>query len=91
MSKKRNSKKRAHHDLEPPSGRDGLERREAASRNIGELQVLRHGEVAREADTRFNRNDLAADFRIRTSKYKCKIPENFVLNKLSKKIQIQIC
>merc|ERR1719313_1608030 len=49
---------RENHDLEPPSGRDGLERREAASRNIGELQVLRHGEVAREADTRFNRNDV---------------------------------
>ena len=64
MSKKRNSLKRGHHDLEPPSGRDGLERREAASRNIRELQVLRHGEVARHADTRFNRNDLAADFRI---------------------------
>ena len=62
MSQKRN--KPAHHDLEPPSGRDGLERREAASRNIRELQVLRHGEVARHADTRFNRNDLAADFRI---------------------------
>ena len=48
--KKTNSKKRAHHDLEPPSGRDGLERREATRRHIGELQVLRHGQVAREAD-----------------------------------------
>ena len=81
MSKKRNSKKRAHHDLEPPSGRDGLERREAASRNIGELQVLRHGEVAREADTRFNRNDLSADFRI-LQNTNAKYQE--VLNKLSK-------
>ena len=42
--------KPAHHDLEPPSGRDGLERREAARRHVGELEVLRDGEVAREAD-----------------------------------------
>ena len=41
---------RQHHDLKPPGGRDRLERREAARRHIGELQVLRHGEVAREAD-----------------------------------------
>ena len=52
------------HDLEPSGGRNGLERREATRGHVGELQVLRHGEVARHADTRFNRNDLAADFRI---------------------------
>ena len=39
------------HDLEPARGRDGLERRKATRGHIGELQVLRHGEVAREADT----------------------------------------
>merc|ERR1719389_1223784 len=38
------------HDLEPPRGRDGLKRRKAACRNVGELQVLRDGEVARETD-----------------------------------------
>ena len=58
MLKRRNGKKRAHHDLEPPSRRDGLERREAASRNIGELQVLRHRQVPREADAGLNRNDV---------------------------------
>ena len=41
---------RQHHDLQPSRGRDRLERREATRRHIGELQVLRHGEVAREAD-----------------------------------------
>ena len=56
--------KPADHDLEPSGGRDGLERREATRRHVGELEVLRHGEVARHADTRFNRNNLAADFRI---------------------------
>ena len=58
MSKKRKGQKRAHHDLEPPSGRDGLERREAARRNIGELQVLRDGEVAGETDSCLNRDDV---------------------------------
>ena len=47
-----------HHDLEPPRGRDGLERREAARRNVGELQVLRDGEVARETDSSLNRDDV---------------------------------
>ena len=41
---------RQDHDLEPARGRNGLERREAARRHVGELQVLRHGEVPREAD-----------------------------------------
>ena len=54
--KKRN--KPAHHDLEPPSRRDGLERREAARGNIGELQVLRHRQVAREADAGLNGDDV---------------------------------
>ena len=58
MSKRRTSKKHAHHDLEPPSGRDGLERREAARGNIGELQVLRHREVARQADAGLNRDHV---------------------------------
>ena len=42
--------KPADHDLEPSGGRDGLERREATRRHVGELEVLRHGEVPREAD-----------------------------------------
>ena len=50
--------KPADHDLEPSGGRDGLERREATRGHVGELEVLRHGEVAREADTSFDRNDL---------------------------------
>ena len=48
----------ADHDLEPSRGRDGLERREAARRNVGELQVLRDGEVARETDSSLNRDDV---------------------------------
>ena len=47
-----------HHDLEPPRGRDGLKRRKAARRNVGELQVLRDGEVARETDSSLNRDDV---------------------------------
>ena len=47
-----------YHDLEPPRGRDGLKRRKAARRNVGELQVLRDGEVARETDSCLNRDDV---------------------------------
>ena len=50
--------KPADHDLEPSGGRDGLERREATRRDIGELEVLRHGEVARQTDARFDRDDV---------------------------------
>ena len=42
--------KPADHDLEPSGGRDGLERREATRRHVGELEVLRHRQVARHAD-----------------------------------------
>ena len=49
---------REDHDLEPPRGRDGLKRRKAARRNVGELQVLRDGEVARETDASLNRDDV---------------------------------
>merc|ERR1719387_2576920 len=47
-----------HHDLEPARGRDGLERREAAGRDILELEVLRGREVARHADARLDGDDV---------------------------------
>merc|ERR1719224_169829 len=46
------------HDLEPSGGRDGLERREATRRDIGELEVLRHGEVARDPDSSLDGDDV---------------------------------
>mmetsp|Transcript_17558 Transcript_17558/g.35695 ORF Transcript_17558/g.35695 Transcript_17558/m.35695 type:complete len:241 (+) Transcript_17558:254-976(+) len=39
-----------HHDLQPARGGDGLERGEAARRDVVELQVLRGRQVARDAD-----------------------------------------
>ena len=50
--------KPADHDLEPSGGRDGLERREATRGHVGELEVLRDGEVAREADTGLSGEDV---------------------------------
>ena len=51
-------REREHHDLEPARGRDGLERREATRRHVGELQVLRHREVARKPDAGLDRNHV---------------------------------
>ena len=50
--------KPADHDLEPSGGRDGLERREATRRHVGELEVLRHGEVARDPDSSLDGDDV---------------------------------
>ena len=47
-----------HHDLEPARSRDGLERREAACRDVGKLEVLRDGEVARQPDASFDRDHV---------------------------------
>merc|ERR1711990_1121877 len=49
---------RQDHDLEPSGGRDGLERREATRWDIGELEVLRHGEVARTPDSSLDGDDV---------------------------------
>ena len=51
-------RKREHHDLEPARGRDGLERREATRRHVGELEVLRHREVARQTNASLNRDHV---------------------------------
>ena len=50
--------KPADHDLEPSGGRDGLERREATRGHVGELEVLRHGEVARDPDSSLDGDDV---------------------------------
>mmetsp|Transcript_6025 Transcript_6025/g.14669 ORF Transcript_6025/g.14669 Transcript_6025/m.14669 type:complete len:222 (-) Transcript_6025:25-690(-) len=47
-----------HHDLQPARGGDGLERREAAGRDVGELQVLRGRQVARHAHASVERDDV---------------------------------
>merc|ERR1719379_1401728 len=47
-----------HHDLEPARGRDGLERGEAASRDVSELEVLGDREVARDADASLDGDDV---------------------------------
>ena len=49
---------RQDHDLKPPRGRDGLERRKATRRHVRELQVLRHGQVAREPDAGLDRDHV---------------------------------
>ena len=46
------------HDLEPSGGRNGLERREATRGHVGELEVLRHGEVARDPDSSLDGDDV---------------------------------
>jgi len=45
-------------DLQPAELRDGLERGEAARRHVRELELSRAREVAREADTRLNVDDV---------------------------------
>mmetsp|Transcript_11970 Transcript_11970/g.31008 ORF Transcript_11970/g.31008 Transcript_11970/m.31008 type:complete len:236 (-) Transcript_11970:298-1005(-) len=47
-----------HHDLQPARGGDGLERREAARRDVLELEVLRRRQVARHADARLDGDDV---------------------------------
>merc|ERR1711937_84170 len=49
---------RQDHDLEPSGGRDGLERREATRGHVGEFEVLRHGEVARDPDSSLDGDDV---------------------------------
>ena len=49
---------RKNHDLQPARRRHGLERREAARRNVRELQVLRHGEVARQTNAGLDGDDV---------------------------------
>merc|ERR1719488_228851 len=46
------------HDLQPARGRDGLERGEAANRDVGKLEVLRRGQVARHDDASLEGNDV---------------------------------
>jgi len=47
-----------HHDLQPARGRVGLEGREAALGDVGELEVLRGGEVARDHDASLEGDDV---------------------------------
>jgi len=49
---------REEHDLEPSEGRDGLERREAAGRHVGELDAERGRQVSGEADARLDGDDV---------------------------------
>ena len=46
------------HDLEPSGSRNGLERREATRGHVGELEVLRDGEVARDPDPSLDGDDV---------------------------------